>query len=78
MLEYLQVPVTLVEYSMNAVAEGIDAIATTRVLIRGDEAATINGVAVNRTFRYVVLASEVRETHTICTSTLTLSFTSTL
>ncbi|CAL5414010.1 unnamed protein product [Camellia sinensis] len=30
------VPVTLLEYSMNAVTEGIDAIATTQVLIRGD------------------------------------------
>lgn len=29
-------PVTLLEYSMNAVTEGIDAIATTRVLIRGE------------------------------------------
>ncbi|CAL5347859.1 unnamed protein product [Camellia sinensis] len=32
----VEVPVTLLEYSMNAVTEGIDAIATTRVLIRGD------------------------------------------
>ncbi|THG09710.1 hypothetical protein TEA_012223 [Camellia sinensis var. sinensis] len=32
----VKVPVTLLEYSMNAVTEGIDAIATTRVLIRGD------------------------------------------
>ncbi|KAJ6682538.1 2-ISOPROPYLMALATE SYNTHASE 1 CHLOROPLASTIC [Salix koriyanagi] len=30
-------PVTLLEYSMNAVTEGIDAIATTRVLIRGED-----------------------------------------
>ncbi|KAJ8774849.1 hypothetical protein K2173_018108 [Erythroxylum novogranatense] len=29
-------PVTLLEYSLNAVTEGIDAIATTRVLIRGE------------------------------------------
>ncbi|KAJ6995632.1 2-isopropylmalate synthase 2 [Populus alba x Populus x berolinensis] len=29
-------PVTLLEYSMNAVTEGIDAIATTRVVIRGE------------------------------------------
>ncbi|KAL7177013.1 hypothetical protein ACSBR2_030363 [Camellia fascicularis] len=32
----VKVPVTLLEYSMNAVTEGIDAIATTRVLICGD------------------------------------------
>ncbi|XP_028103732.1 2-isopropylmalate synthase A-like [Camellia sinensis] len=32
----VKVPVTLLEYSMNAVTEGIDAIATTQVLIRGD------------------------------------------
>ncbi|KAL2485403.1 2-isopropylmalate synthase 2 [Abeliophyllum distichum] len=31
----VKVPVTLLEYSMNAVTEGIDAIARTRVLIRG-------------------------------------------
>ncbi|XP_024022065.1 2-isopropylmalate synthase 1, chloroplastic-like, partial [Morus notabilis] len=31
-------PVTLLEYSMNTVTEGIDAIATTRVLIRGENA----------------------------------------
>ncbi|KAJ6413537.1 hypothetical protein OIU84_006352 [Salix udensis] len=30
-------PVTLLEYSMNAVTEGIDAIAATRVLIRGED-----------------------------------------
>ncbi|KAL7177005.1 hypothetical protein ACSBR2_030356 [Camellia fascicularis] len=34
--QIVKVPVTLLEYSMNAVTEGIDAIATTRVLIRGD------------------------------------------
>lgn len=33
----VKAPVTLLEYSLNAVTEGIDAIATTRVLIRGDE-----------------------------------------
>ncbi|GAB2227821.1 hypothetical protein Droror1_Dr00009648 [Drosera rotundifolia] len=32
----VKVPVTLVEYSMTAVTEGIDAIATTKVLLRGD------------------------------------------
>ncbi|KAJ6929432.1 2-isopropylmalate synthase 2 [Populus alba x Populus x berolinensis] len=35
-LHDLQEPVTLLEYSMNAVTEGIDAIATTRVVIRGE------------------------------------------
>ncbi|XP_022998632.1 2-isopropylmalate synthase 2, chloroplastic-like [Cucurbita maxima] len=32
----MQEPVTLLDYSMNSVTEGIDAIATTRVVIRGD------------------------------------------
>ncbi|KAG4998787.1 hypothetical protein JHK85_030226 [Glycine max] len=50
--------VTLLEYSMNAVTEGIDAIATTRVVIRGEsETSTITthaltGETVIRTFRY--------------------------
>ncbi|KAL7209279.1 hypothetical protein ACSBR1_030919 [Camellia fascicularis] len=39
----VKVPVTLLEYSMNAVTEGIDAIATTRVLIRGDNNHTFSG-----------------------------------
>lgn len=47
-------PATLLEYSMNAVTEGIDAIATTRVLIRGDKSYTstnaLTGEAVQRTF----------------------------
>ncbi|KAK3183614.1 hypothetical protein Dsin_030900 [Dipteronia sinensis] len=47
-------PVTLLEYSMNAVTEGIDAIATTRVLIRGDNNPTsthaVTGEMVQRTF----------------------------
>ncbi|KHN27115.1 2-isopropylmalate synthase 2, chloroplastic [Glycine soja] len=49
-------PVTLLEYSMNAVTEGIDAIATTRVVIRGEsETSTstthaLTGEAVLRTF----------------------------
>ncbi|XP_047978543.1 2-isopropylmalate synthase A-like [Salvia hispanica] len=46
----VKVPVVLVEYSMNAVAEGIDATATTRVLIRRDDAAASNGVAASRAF----------------------------
>ncbi|KAK4799777.1 hypothetical protein SAY86_025142 [Trapa natans] len=33
----VKVPATLLEYSMSAVTEGIDAIAATRVLIRGDD-----------------------------------------
>jgi len=55
---FLQEPVTLLEYSMNAVTEGIDAIATTRVVIRGEsETSTstthaLTGEAVLRTFRY--------------------------
>nr|ARE67149.1 isopropylmalate synthase [Aeschynomene afraspera] len=47
-------PVTLLEYSMNAVTEGIDAIATTRVVIRGDKNHTsthaLTGEPVHRTF----------------------------
>ncbi|KAL5848192.1 hypothetical protein ACOSQ3_006242 [Xanthoceras sorbifolium] len=47
-------PATLLEYSMNAVTEGIDAIATTRVLIRGDNNPTlthaVTGEMVQRTF----------------------------
>lgn len=55
----MQEPVTLLEYSMNAVTEGIDAIATTRVVIRGEtsDASTsttnaVTGETVLRTFRY--------------------------
>lgn len=47
-------PATLLEYSMNAVTEGIDAIATTRVLIRGENSQisthAYTGEAVHRTF----------------------------
>ncbi|KAK4566830.1 hypothetical protein RGQ29_002902 [Quercus rubra] len=47
-------PVTLLEYSMIAVTEGIDAIATTRVLIRGENSHTsthaYTGETVHRTF----------------------------
>nr|XP_048333137.1 2-isopropylmalate synthase 2, chloroplastic-like [Ziziphus jujuba var. spinosa] len=47
-------PVTLLEYSMNAVTEGIDAIATTRVLIRAEKSRTstnvLTGETVQRTF----------------------------
>ncbi|XP_027366249.1 2-isopropylmalate synthase 2, chloroplastic-like [Abrus precatorius] len=50
-------PVTLLEYSMNAVTEGIDAIATTRVVIRGETSCTsastthaFTGETVHRTF----------------------------
>lgn len=50
----VQVPVTLLEYSLSAVTEGIDAIATTRVLIRGEKSHTsthaLTGLAVSRTF----------------------------
>lgn len=50
----VKVPVTLLEYSLTAVTEGIDAIATTRVLIRGDENLTsthaLTGETVKRTF----------------------------
>ncbi|XP_051149729.1 2-isopropylmalate synthase A-like isoform X2 [Andrographis paniculata] len=50
----VKVPVTLLEYSMNAVTEGIDAIATTRVLIRGENSAeathALTGETINRAF----------------------------
>ncbi|CAA0833245.1 2-isopropylmalate synthase 2- chloroplastic [Striga hermonthica] len=50
----VKVPVTLLEYSMNAVTEGIDAIATTRVLIRGEDSVTsthaLTGKTINRAF----------------------------
>ncbi|KAG7036701.1 2-isopropylmalate synthase 2, chloroplastic, partial [Cucurbita argyrosperma subsp. argyrosperma] len=47
-------PVTLLDYSMNSVTEGIDAIATTRVVIRGDNSYlstnASTGEEVQRTF----------------------------
>ncbi|XP_057498949.1 2-isopropylmalate synthase 2, chloroplastic-like isoform X2 [Actinidia eriantha] len=46
-------PITLLEYSLNAVTEGIDAIATTRVLIRGENSHTstnTSGETFYRTF----------------------------
>ena len=48
-------PVSLLEYSLNAVTEGIDAIATTRVVIRSENAhmsvQAQTGKTVERTFR---------------------------
>ncbi|KAL2530095.1 2-isopropylmalate synthase 2 [Forsythia ovata] len=50
----IKVPVTLLDYSMSAVTEGIDAIATTRVLIRGNDSITSThastGQTMNRAF----------------------------
>ncbi|XP_009604558.1 2-isopropylmalate synthase A isoform X1 [Nicotiana tabacum] len=50
----VKVPITLLEYSMNAVTEGIDAIASTRVLIRGEDDHAITngsiGPTLHRTF----------------------------
>ncbi|KAK9138907.1 hypothetical protein Sjap_009501 [Stephania japonica] len=50
----VKAPVTLLEYSMNGVTEGIDAIASTRVVIRGDDCSTntnaLTGEPVRRTF----------------------------
>ncbi|KAG6492838.1 hypothetical protein ZIOFF_047806 [Zingiber officinale] len=50
----VKVPAVLKEYAMNAVTEGIDAIATTRVVIGGDETHTSThastGKAICRTF----------------------------
>lgn len=52
----MQVPITLLEYSMNAVTEGIDAIASTRVSICSIDRHTImngsTGQTIHRTFRY--------------------------
>ncbi|KAL8140279.1 hypothetical protein V2J09_006300 [Rumex salicifolius] len=49
----VKVPVTLLEYSLSGVTEGIDAIATTKVLIRGDDFTSthaLTGESVQRTF----------------------------
>ncbi|EPS60107.1 hypothetical protein M569_14697, partial [Genlisea aurea] len=52
----VKVPVTLLEYTMNSVTQGIDAIASTRVLIRGDGNSVtetthaLTGEPVNRAF----------------------------
>ncbi|XP_009602443.1 2-isopropylmalate synthase B [Nicotiana tabacum] len=50
----VKVPVALLEYSLNAVTEGIDAIASTRVLIRGENGHTsthaLTGETVHRSF----------------------------
>ncbi|KAH9311876.1 hypothetical protein KI387_026911, partial [Taxus chinensis] len=50
----VKVPVTLSEYSLNAVTEGIDALASTRVLIRGEQRHSsthaLTGATVQRTF----------------------------
>ncbi|KAH9606121.1 hypothetical protein KSS87_007263 [Heliosperma pusillum] len=51
--EIVKEPVTLMEYSLSGVTEGIDAIATTRVVIRGDHGFTTthaSGDIINRTF----------------------------
>ncbi|PIN01108.1 2-isopropylmalate synthase [Handroanthus impetiginosus] len=59
----VKIPVTLVEYSLNAVTEGIDAIATTRVLIRGQDTLTathaFTGKTVNRAFSGTGAAMDV-------------------
>lgn len=53
----LQIPVELVEYSVNAVSEGIDSVATTRVVIRSENEAgssqihSQTGAEVHRSFR---------------------------
>lgn len=47
----VKVPVTLLEYSMNAVTEGIDAISTTRVLIRGDDESLTRHNSTGEVFR---------------------------
>nr|GMD16554.1 2-isopropylmalate synthase B [Ipomoea batatas] len=59
----VKVHVTLLEYSLTAVTEGIDALASTRVLIRGDNSHTsthaLTGDVVNRTFRYTSFISSL-------------------
>lgn len=59
----VQAPVTLLEYSMSAVTEGIDALASTRVLIRGEDSRTsthaITGESVQRTFSGTGAAMDV-------------------
>lgn len=55
LLQCLQEPVELLEYSMNAATEGIDALATTRVVIRGENLHTthaLTGEPQIRSFRY--------------------------
>ena len=53
---YLQAPVTLLEYSMSGVTEGIDAIASTRVVIGGENehfsTHALTGEKIRRTFRF--------------------------
>lgn len=50
----MQIPTVLREYSMTSVTEGIDAIATTRVVIAGDVSADKPALTSNsnRSFRY--------------------------
>ncbi|KAF9617852.1 hypothetical protein IFM89_039034 [Coptis chinensis] len=52
--QIVKVSVSLLEYSMNSVTEGIDAIASTRVVIVGENSHTsthaISGQTINRTF----------------------------
>lgn len=52
----IQEQITLLEYGINAVTEGIDAIASTRVVIRGKKNLTttsaLTGEAIHRSFRY--------------------------
>ncbi|KAK9725236.1 hypothetical protein RND81_05G130200 [Saponaria officinalis] len=51
--QIVKVPATLLEYSLTAVTEGIDAIATTRVMVRGDDSFTsthTSGDTIHRTF----------------------------
>ncbi|XP_057855193.2 2-isopropylmalate synthase 2, chloroplastic isoform X2 [Cryptomeria japonica] len=50
----VEVPVTLLEYSLNAVTEGIDALASTRVVIRAQQGHSsthaLTGATIQRTF----------------------------
>uniref|UniRef100_A0A7N0TU73 2-isopropylmalate synthase n=1 Tax=Kalanchoe fedtschenkoi TaxID=63787 RepID=A0A7N0TU73_KALFE len=47
----VKAPATLLEYSMNAVTEGIDAIAATRVVIRSDDSIATNAVTGQKAYR---------------------------
>ncbi|GAV63436.1 LeuA_dimer domain-containing protein, partial [Cephalotus follicularis] len=52
--QIVKVPVTLLEFSMNAVTESIDAIATTQVVIRGES---------NQMFTHALTGETIQRTY---------------
>eukprot|EP01018_Ginkgo_biloba_P032549 Gb_29676 [translate_table: standard] len=46
----VKIPVTLLDYSLSAVTKGIDAIASTKVLLREQQGHSLNGETTQRTF----------------------------